>query len=410
MSMTDKKISAERRKFFRFDTEKVIHYKKVFFADDKMVSFKTREVISKNLSTSGILFRTIQPPQLSSMVLLRLDLREVPNYREIKEQVFMVHHKILGKVVRVYDHEGQYEVGVAFVTPSEDLAKNIRTIVEKVKKQRFKGYFLKMASVVFIIMATLVLNLIYLQRKDTYRPDQEISLTPASVGIHFEEVNFKSLNGKKNLNGWFVPAKNAEATILFCHGREGNMSSELDTTHFFHSMSMNFFIFDYRGYGKSLGWPSEKGLCDDAKAAYDYLVSRDDIHKEKIIVIGESLGGTVATDLCLHRTARALVLESTFVSLVEEAHDLYPGLPVQYFLLEKYDTLSHIKYIHIPKLIVHGVHDEVVPFKHAKILYDAASFPKQFLSFEGGHSDGVFKSSEAYKSELKNFLEKNKIL
>ena len=408
--MADKKSSVETRKFFRFEIEEPIHYEMVFFTEDKIISSRTADAISKNLSAFGILFATKQPPNLSSTVFLRLDFSKIPNHKQIKEQIFMVEDKVLGKVVRIEDGGDEYNVGVAFVAKSEKLTEEIRNSITKVRKRQWINYFIRLVSVVFIILTTVTINLIYLQRKDTYRPDKDISLTPDSIHVSYEEVNFKSLNDAETINGWFVAASHAKATILFCHGRTGNMSNELDTTVFFHSMGMNFFMFDYRGYGKSSGRPNEKGLYRDAQAAYDYLVSRKDVNKQEIIVIGESLGGAVAADLCLHRVVKALVLESTFVSLIEEARDLYPFLPVQYLLLEKYDTLSIVKHLHIPKLIVHGVDDEVISFKHAGMLYDAASFPKQFLPFEGGHNDGVFKTSEAYKSELNKFFLKNKIL
>ncbi len=124
--------------------------------------------------------------------------------------------------------------------------------------------------VIFIVVAFKVLFII-LEQKSLYHPHKEIPETPKNLGIAFEDINFKTVDSQL-LNGWFVPAKDAKVTILYCHGNAGNMYHRLHKVKFFHEMGVNFFIFDYRGYGKSTGNPTEKGLYKDAQAAYDYLV------------------------------------------------------------------------------------------------------------------------------------------
>jgi fermentation-respiration switch protein FrsA (DUF1100 family) len=126
--------------------------------------------------------------------------------------------------------------------------------------------------------------------------------------------------------------------------------------------------------------------------------------------VGESLGGAVAADLSVHRKVRALVLESTFVSLIEQAKSIYPFLPVEYIMVEKYDTLSKVQKIQIPKLILHGKDDEIVPIKFAQKLYSVATDPKKYISYEGGHSEGVYKVSQEYQQELNQFFEQYNIL
>ena len=169
-------------------------------------------------------------------------------------------------------------------------------------------------------------------------------------------------------------------------------------------MGVNFFIFDYRGYGKSSGKPSEKGLYVDAAAAYDYLVSRKDIGKTKIVVYGKSLGGAVAAEVCLRRNVSALILESSLASVILQAQQLYPFLPMNFLITQKYDTIAKVKNVNIPKLISHGKSDKVISFKHGEALFEAAADPKQFLPFEGGHNDDIYVTSSAYKKELQKFL------
>ena len=262
--------------------------------------------------------------------------------------------------------------------------------------------------VIFIVIAFRVF-FILLEQKGLYHPYKEIPETPKNLGITFEEFNFKTTDGQL-LTGWFVPTKDAKVTVLYCHGNAGNIYHRLHKVKFFHEMGVNFFIFDYRGYGKSTGTPTEKGLYKDAQAAYDYLVSRNDVNKNKIVVYGKSLGGPVAADLCVNRQASALMLEGSFASVALRAQQLYPFLPMKFLIAQKYDTMAKVKNLRIPKLIAHGRQDEVISFRHGEVLFAAAAEPKQFLPFDGGHNDDVYVTSSAYKDELLKFLRRNKIL
>ena len=139
------------------------------------------------------------------------------------------------------------------------------------------------------------------------------------------------------------------------------------------------------------------------------MILRNDVDQERIVVFGESLGGAVAADLCLHRNVKALVLESSVASVPIEAKRLYPFLPVNTLTLEKFDTLSKIKMIRIPKLFVHGLDDEEIDFSDALQLCDAAASPKRFLPFQGTHDDDIFKISKSYKDELRKFFRENNL-
>jgi len=268
-----------------------------------------------------------------------------------------------------------------------------------------------MKILLIIILGTIIFKFyfIFLEQKSLYHPYKEIPETPANLGIAYEEINFKTEDDKL-LNGWFVPAKDAKVTVLYCHGNAGNIYHRLHKVKFFHEMGINFFIFDYRGYGKSIGKPSEKGLYKDAQAAYDYIISRSDVDRNKIVVYGKSLGGPVAADLCLHRKVSALILEGSFASVALRAQQLYPFLPMKLLITQKYDAMAKVKDIHIPKLIAHAKQDEVISFRHGEILFKSAAEPKQFLSFDGGHNDDVYVTSVAYRENLQKFLSDNSLL
>ena len=265
---------------------------------------------------------------------------------------------------------------------------------------------MKILLLIIFILIIFRVFFIYLEQKSLYHPYKEIPQTPGDLGVAYEEVNFKTVDGRL-LNGWFVPARDAKITFLYCHGNAGNIYHRLHKVKFFNELGVNFFIFDYRGYGKSTGAPSEKGLYKDAQAAYDYLISRNDVDKNKIVAYGKSLGGPIAADLCLHRKLSALIVEGSFASVALRAQQLYPFLPMKLLIIQKYDTMSKVKDIRIPKLIAHARGDDVISFRHGEILFKIAAEPKQFLPFEGTHNDDEYVISSAYREELKKFLKQN---
>lgn len=257
------------------------------------------------------------------------------------------------------------------------------------------------ALLAVIAIAVLVFYLRYIEKRSLFYPEKEISFFPKDAGLEFEDIHFKSPDGYK-LNGWFIPAKGAHYTILFTHGNAGNISHRIEKLRLFQSIGCNVFIFDYRGYGASQGRPSEKGLYLDAQAAYNYLLSRK-ILPGQIIGYGESLGGAVIIDVALKAQMRALIAESTFSSAKDMIQHIYPFLPYWIFA-SRMDSVSKIKSLRIPKLIIHSKNDEIVPYQLGKKLFDAAPEPKEFLDIRGGHNSGFFESEGILKEAISNFI------
>lgn len=259
-------------------------------------------------------------------------------------------------------------------------------------------------NIIFIFIAVIFIfgYFRYIERRTLYFPMKDIEMSPAVIGLKYEDVYIDAGNGVK-LNGWFFPADGSNFTLLFCHGNAGNISHRIEKIGILNKLGLNIFIFDYRGYGKSNGKPSEHGLYKDVEAAYSYLVSERKIFPERIIVYGESLGGAVAIDLANKKTIRALITESTFSSSKDVAKMVYPFLPT-FFISSKFDSVSKIKHITIPKLIIHSQNDEIIPFSQSKKLFGAAPEPKKHLLLLGGHNTCFMDSKELYVTGLREFL------
>lgn len=254
---------------------------------------------------------------------------------------------------------------------------------------------------IIILLVLFVFFLRYTEKRVLFYPTKDVSYSPAEVGLDFEDIFFKAADNV-NINGWFVPCLDAEYTILFCHGNAGNIANRVEKLKFFHDLKCNVFIFDYRGYGKSEGSPSEEGIYKDVKGAYDYLLSRR-IRPATIIGYGESLGGAVITDLALKEKLAGLITDSSITSVKDMVKKIYPFLPYWLFA-SRLDAESKIKSIAAPKLIIHSINDEIVPYAQGLKLFKAAAKPKEFLKIHGGHNSGFYECEDILKDKIGNFI------
>jgi hypothetical protein len=246
--------------------------------------------------------------------------------------------------------------------------------------------WINILAVPAVMMAGLFALVRYVESVSVFFPSRGLGLSPSVMGLAFEDVYFKTRDNV-TLNGWFLKNPQALSTIIFAHGNAGNMSDRLFRIKFFYDLGLNVFIFDYRGYGKSEGRPSEAGIYLDAQSAYDYLQSRRDVNMKNIILYGASIGGAVVIDLATHRNAALLVVESSITNAQDMTKIFYPFVP-SFFLSLKFDSVNKVRTLSVPKLFIHGPDDEIVPYWVGQKLFEAASGPKEFLKIHGGHNDG----------------------
>ncbi len=261
---------------------------------------------------------------------------------------------------------------------------------------------------VIIIGVVVVLYIRQFEKSNIYFPSRTIELTPEVIGLEYEDVYFKTSDGTL-LNAWFIPVANARGTVLFFHGNAGNIGNRIDILRVLNSLGLNVFIFDYRGYGKSKGSPSEKGTYLDGMAAYEYLVNERQIAPDNIVIYGKSLGGAIAIDVASKVKCRVMISDSTFSSIVDMAKEIYPFLPVKLFGTIKYDSVSKVGNINVPKLIIHSTEDEIVPLEHGERLFKAADQPKELYKMKGGHNDSFMIYEDEYSSKIDKFLRENGI-
>ena len=246
----------------------------------------------------------------------------------------------------------------------------------------------------------------FLEHRSVFFPTPDVEITPAAVSLSYEDVELTTPEGLK-LHGWFVPQEGAKYTFLLCHGNAGNVSHRIDKILLFREVEVNVFIFDYRGYGKSQGKPSERGIYVDVKAAYDYLVNSRNINPDHIIVHGTSLGCAAAIDLASKEKIAGLIAEGGFSGSRDVARRVYPFIP-SFVFSNILNSMPKVKKITAPKLFIHSKNDEIIPFALGKKLFDAAPEPKKLVEIFGGHNTAFLDSQAVYVLAVKDFLKELK--
>lgn len=256
--------------------------------------------------------------------------------------------------------------------------------------------------------AGLTAMLLFLENKLVYHPSSAEQSWTAAPTDEFQDVALTCADGTR-MHAWFLPCRDSEEALLYCHGNGGNLSQRgASMLKLRELLQVNVLIIDYPGYGKSEGEPSERGCYQAADAAHAWLVDEKKFLPKNILLYGVSLGGGVVTELASRKEQRALILIKTFTSLPDVAAELYWWLPVpkRVLMRNRFDSLSRIADCPGPIFIAHGTDDELVPFAHGERLYEAARAPKRFLPLRGdGHNDPL---PEVFFVALKEFLEKNR--
>jgi len=239
-----------------------------------------------------------------------------------------------------------------------------------------------------------------------YQTDGKLRCTPLDREIYFETVFLDTPDGEM-IAGWWVPAEQERAVVLYCHGNSGNISHSVEIVDAFRKMGLSTFIFDYRGFGESTGKPSEKGFILDTEAAWNFLVEKKSVPPGKIILFGSSMGGAMASRLARLHCPAVLILESSFTSLNDVVKDSAPAwLPSEYFISGMYRTREYLKDVKCPVLIIHSKDDKLISVKHGMALYEAAQGQKEFIVIRGPHGAGFTEHIAFYAPKFDEFISK----
>ena len=225
-------------------------------------------------------------------------------------------------------------------------------------------------------------------------------------GLPLEEV-WIPVDEQVTVFGWFVDAGPNHPVLLWCHGNAGNISHRLEGIRRWFQRGLSVFIFDYRGYGRSSGEPSETGLYQDALASYDYLIQKRKIVPGRLILFGRSLGAGVAGEVAVQRPAAGLIVEGAFPSIQAMSDHHYFGLPARWVMDLDFNLAQKVRALRLPFLVIHGDKDAIVPMALGRQVFEAANEPKQWYVVAGAdHNDVPFIGRESYFQTIDSFIHK----
>jgi uncharacterized protein len=196
---------------------------------------------------------------------------------------------------------------------------------------------------------------------------------------------------------------NGKKVVAYFHGNGEDLADSIPMVSLLRSLGVGVLAVEYPGYGVAGGRPSEEGAYAAGEAALQWLRSERGIDRDRVVLLGQSLGTAVAVELAKRGLGARLVLVSPFTSAAEMARRIFPLFPAR-FVRYRFDTLAKAPTISVPVLIIHGTEDEVVPFAMGERL--AGAFPQaRFVPIWGGmHNDLVSMHALVVRNTLSPFL------
>jgi fermentation-respiration switch protein FrsA (DUF1100 family) len=230
----------------------------------------------------------------------------------------------------------------------------------------------------------------------------------------FEQIDQVPVNGGIVPRAWLLPAATGGVSapwVLFLHGNGVKISSRLNVGHYerLRALGLNVMAPEYRGFAGLPGTPTESGVAEDARHAYEYLRAEKHVDPKRIVIYGWSLGSAVAVTLASQEEVGAVILEGAPASIVAIGQQRYPLFPVRMIIHNPFESIVRVGAIHAPLLFLHSPEDDVIPIAEGRKLFDAARPPKQFVEVIGGHGYAAEKDP-AFFPAVESFLRAQHVL
>ena len=278
---------------------------------------------------------------------------------------------------------------------------------ESIQRKRMASWWLKGGLVLIMLLGVgwLARNFsVVVDRVFVFYPDRRLVATPAQAGLDHRDLWIDTADGQR-LHGWLVEAGPKAPLLIFFHGNAGNIGDRVDNVARLVEAGITVLIFDYRGYGKSTGRPTEEGVYADGGAVYEYALGTLGYSPGDVVLFGRSLGTAVAAHLASRVEVAGVILESAFTNLKDLAWIHYPFLPGKFLVKGKFNVVEMVKGLKAPLLVVHGDRDGLVPMWMGEKVYQAAPEPKEFYVIQGaGHNDTDLVGGHPYFLRLRSFV------
>lgn len=236
-----------------------------------------------------------------------------------------------------------------------------------------------------------------------FYPDTTNVIATEKLPANIQEITVTTEDQVK-ITSLYLPSAGSEKLLIYFHGNAGNIYHRLSDLQQLQSFGVNVIGISYRGYGKSDGSPSEAGIYLDGDAVYQHAVEQLEFTAENIIILGRSIGSTVAVDLAQGKKLHGIILVTPLSNGKEQATASGLGM-ISAFAGKSFDNLTKIEKLKSPLLVIHGTDDYVVPFAMGKAIYDRANVKKEFIKIDGaGHNNLQDTYPDEYWQPIYEFI------
>lgn len=281
-------------------------------------------------------------------------------------------------------------------------------------------WFLVVGIASIIAYIAICIFLVLFQQRLIFFPSSIIEITPENVNLPYEDIwlpVFQKKGKLEQIHGWWIPVNSYrsdfQGVVLYFHGNAGNIGANVEQAYEFHKLGFDVLLIDYRGYGLSTGnFPSEVQIYEDIEIVWNYLVNQRQINPENILVYGHSLGGAIAIELATrHPKMVGLIIKSSFTSMqniINYKGGIYKFFPIRLLLNQKFDSISKLRKLDIPILLIHGTEDVLVPTYMSKELFAVTSVKIKDLYIVPGasHNNITAIAGDKYLYKINEFVNK----
>ena len=279
------------------------------------------------------------------------------------------------------------------------------------KKQK-KNWLLITFFWLLIFLLILIFAVLYVQPSVFYPWHDSKSYEVLKNVEGFEEIKIQ--NGKNTISGWvkYNKDKSLKSPLVIMYGGNGQNSS--NTCNWFYEDKIfetvfkdyNFLIVDYPSYGLSTGYLSEKTMFDTAIKAYEYAEKQEYVDKDKIVVLGFSIGTGVANYVTSEKNPNGLVLVAPYdraLSLYNNAINIFHG-PIKLLTRYKFDSISYAEKIKTNPLVITSIDDEVINYKLSENLFTFYKNNPEYMCIDGALHNDYFLRQEVL-DKISDYLE-----
>ena len=233
----------------------------------------------------------------------------------------------------------------------------------------FCAFYVGIGAIVYVYQQKLLFASPVIYEKDNFKPDERL-----------ERVVIKYNNGLA-INGWYVPPKDKDISIILYHGTALSIAYEYWKDKIFALADEGYGVLlaQYRGYGGNPGKPSEQGFYEDSRSYMNWLINNKNKNSQDIVIYGESMGTGAAIKMASEYDVKGVILEGAYSSMVELAQEKYWMFPVHFMMIDQFRSIDIINGVSEPVFFIHGENDEIIPIEDARALYETYKGPKKFV-------------------------------